>query len=478
MTPFAAYMASLPRALVAAALAVIIAGVVRGLLDAQRSRAARAWTWGLLLVPLCTPALLVGYFYATIALLLRHEWLNASLYTLLVTARIVPVATAMLCFAPRSAVSPAALWCAALARRGGRGPGLPAMIGLVLRGPGLPAVAAFAVGFVLAFGEFEIASLMQVRAWTVWLFDAQVGGLALGDSLRFALPALVLQLLILGPVLVLLLRRHLATGVPGLAVSPRPAARIGSAGTHWIAAAYILVSVTGGGVLPAIAVVPHATPGLVALWRDPFPVREIPASLMVAAAAAALAFVAAGRLVAARRATLRPGVAIAMLLLCVPGLLGSLPLALGVRALVEPWMARILGEGPAPLLAALLLLLLPPALILRGLSTPDGPAMFLARAVHRAPALADRGRHLLWLMKRRADLAVFFLLGCWAYFDLCCGVLLAPRGMALAPQLLYNQMHYGRRAVLSAMVLVFVAAPVVVFVFALIGARAYHRRTV
>ena len=46
---------------------------------------------------------------------------------------------------------------------------------------------AWVATFVLAFGEFELASLMVRPAWTVWLFDAQVVGLGLGESLRYAM---------------------------------------------------------------------------------------------------------------------------------------------------------------------------------------------------------------------------------------------------------------------------------------------------
>ena len=45
-------------------------------------------------------------------------------------------------------------------------------------------VAAFAVVFLFAFAEFEMASLMVVKSWTVALFDAHAGGLALSESLR------------------------------------------------------------------------------------------------------------------------------------------------------------------------------------------------------------------------------------------------------------------------------------------------------
>ena len=44
-----------------------------------------------------------------------------------------------------------------------------------------------ALVFFFAFQEFEIATTWNMRAWTVSLFDAQTGGLALRESLRLAL---------------------------------------------------------------------------------------------------------------------------------------------------------------------------------------------------------------------------------------------------------------------------------------------------
>ena len=65
-------------------------------------------------------------------------------------------------------------------------------LGCWIAGPGRAAIGAFVVVFLLAFQEFEIASLMGVTAgdahspvsWTVWLFDAHAGGVPLAESLR------------------------------------------------------------------------------------------------------------------------------------------------------------------------------------------------------------------------------------------------------------------------------------------------------
>ena len=58
-----------------------------------------------------------------------------------------------------------------------------------VRGP----VAAFAIVFLFAFSEFEMASLMIVKTWTGSLFDAHAGGLALSESFRRVLGPLLCE---------------------------------------------------------------------------------------------------------------------------------------------------------------------------------------------------------------------------------------------------------------------------------------------
>ena len=71
---------------------------------------------------------------------------------------------------------------------------------------------------------------------------------------------------------------------------------------------------------------------------------------------------------------------------------------------------------------------------------------------------------------------LFFLL---AYSELVASAILAPPGMTTAPARLYNLMHYGQTAVLSAMVLAAFLAPLLVscVVFASVEWIVRFRRT-
>ena len=48
--------------------------------------------------------------------------------------------------------------------------------------------------FLLTFADFELASLWNIRTWTVAIFDAQIGGLALSETLRLAATPLCVAL--------------------------------------------------------------------------------------------------------------------------------------------------------------------------------------------------------------------------------------------------------------------------------------------
>ena len=114
MNPAPVYAISIFRSLVIAALAIAAAYAVCGALVTLRVGWRRRAAWCLLLAPFLTPALVVGYAYSVSV---RHPLLNEAFYVLLMTARLVPVATAILYFAPPPAITPPALWCARLARR-------------------------------------------------------------------------------------------------------------------------------------------------------------------------------------------------------------------------------------------------------------------------------------------------------------------------------------------------------------------------
>jgi hypothetical protein len=390
-------------------------------------------TWSLLLAPWFTPALLVSYSYGRLALTLgSRPFLLELLYVVALTLRLVPVATLAFCFLP-SPLSDEGAHCHRLVAR----TTAAARIRFRLRGAGVAPCLAFALVFLFAFGDFELASLWNVKTWTVSLFDAQAGGFPLRESLRLACAPILCQLAVLLPVLFLIdWKRRIPGPRQGLPKQRGLGATL-----------YLVVSATLSSFIPLALVFAQSLPGWRVLAESFVSAREIACSACFGATAAIAAFTFARPL--HRRKTAAAG-------LSAPGLLGPLVVSLLILALFQLRPMRALYDTPVPLLIALILIQLPLAVLLRLLVNATRPAT----ALHVA-WLAD-ARDLLWELDTRRHFYAFFLLFCCAYFDLTAASLLAPVGMTPVFVRLHNLAHYGQTAVLSAMLCAAYAVPALV----------------
>lgn len=443
--------------------AVVAAGGARALIGSAPRRLGRV-LWAIHLVPWLTPVLLVGYAYSRLSLsLIREPALNQAFYTALVWLRLTPVATLALYFAP-TPIAPEALHCHRLLGPGGRRTPWAALA-LWARGPGRAVGVAFAAVFLLAFGEFEMASLLGIRSWTVALFDAQIGGLALGASLRLALPALACQAALVFLVLGIL------AATPHRARNPRGRRSAPSRPVRALVWGHLAVALVGVTLLPAAVVLRGAVEGLRLLGEALTLLREIGASAAFALVGAGAAYLVAGAaLRRARRARNVRRMLAGTFALCVPGLLGSLLLGLLLLACFQLPLLRPLYDTPLPLMAALALLLLPFALLLRSLVAvsrrPEATHAASMLEISSSRPVARRARRTVWELGDRRLFWIGFLLFVWGYCDLSASALLAPSQMTPVLVRLYNFMHYGHTMVLSAMVCLAFAVPVVALLLA------------
>jgi hypothetical protein len=433
------------RAVVVAAAACSCARLCLPLLSRDGERRPRSY-FLLLLVPFLTPSLLTGYGYGSFSLsLVHHPVLNELLYSLLLLLRLTPLAALLLAASPAPQLDPSAMHSVRILAPGSRR--LP--LGFLLRGPLRSSLAAFLVVLLLAFGERELASLLGVGQWTVSLFDAQVGGLALADSLRLGLAPAGLQTVAVVLLLAALLvgRNERApgwssAGSPGQSSSPVPAYLV-------LAGATVMVTlVPAATAFQGVLAAPGALLTQIGLLHD------IVASTVLGLAAAALAWLLAGSLV--RHPWL-------MVLACLPGLCGGLQVGLVVLALFQLPVLQALHDTVVPAVLGLTVVLVPYACALSLLLDVSGAggALHSARLLgaspqpvvrRRAAALAARvaGRGWLWAL-----LILFWL----AYCEVTVTALLAPVTLTPAFVRLYNLMHYGRSEVLSVMLIIAVMLP-------------------
>ncbi|MFO7958902.1 MAG: hypothetical protein R6X33_17595 [Candidatus Brocadiia bacterium] len=457
----AVYARALGRAALVACAAVPMGAAMAAFLRVPRPRGRRMLVWASLLLPFVTPALLVGYGYASFSLsLVRHPLWNQALYTVLVWLKVVPPAALVLYFAP-SLFTPQAMHCRRLLDGGhGTRSRLTSRLGFLARGPGRKWLVAFGVAFLLAFGEFEIASLMVVPTWTVRIFDAQAGGLALLDSLRLvSLPAISEAVVVFVVLLALVHARRLA-GLRSKRAHPGRTVR-------WTSLGYVVLAVTCVTLVPGWVVLKGAVAGLPLLLRDFSLGSDLLHSIAYGAVAAGIGYVAAGWFIRGRGTSRLAGTRTLLgALLAVPGLLGGLVLALVAVYLCQQPVLQAVYDTPLPLLTTLAMLLFPFALLLRLLVQRFRPDAALHTASlltgSGSPPVRGRGRRLRWRLDVRARFWVFFLLFCWAYLELSASAILAPPGHTTAVVWLYNLMHYGRSQVLSAMVLVALLVPLLV----------------
>ncbi len=455
-----------------ALLRALAAGVLCVLLG-QRARAgivrcgptARRVGWILLLLPFLVPSLLVGYGYSHFSLsLVHHPVWNELLYLALVVFRLTPVAAVALHVAP-AGPSPQALHCRRLARAetGSLAPRLHEAAFRLRASAGVWA-AAFALVFLLAFGEFELASLFGISAWTVSLFDAHAGGLPLGRSVRLALLPLVVELLLMFALLAVVLRwRGAQDGEPGASPAGGPARRVGL----WL---YLAVALAATGLVPAAVVARDTLQGFGLLARHPGLVAGIGGSLLFGVSSAVCAYAVAGVLLHGLQRGSRSPWALATLAAVVPGLVGPLVLSLLLLALFQAPLLRRAYDTPVLLWLCLSVLLVPFALVLRLLLAE----LTASRAAHVAGAMAASavrrvrraGRRLLWDLRVRRRFWVVFLLFCWGYFDLTASAVLAPSTVTPVGVRLYNLMHYGRSAALGAMLCITLCIPLLLLLLA------------
>jgi ABC-type Fe3+ transport system permease subunit len=458
---------SLLRSLMVGGVAVAIARFLCALL-ADRRAPARRIAWVLLLAPYFTPVMLTGYAYANFSLsLIHHPWVNAVFYAALLCWKFTPIAAVILYFAPPP-ISAEAIHCRRLmdfqrqqsvaTTRAYSTPDTKFNEWKFLfhagcaRGP----VAAFAVVFLCAFAEFEMASLMGVKSWTVTVFDANAGGLAVTESLRRMLGPLLCEIAAVATTVAVLGRHRL---------NPVRRSAAGKT-THGIAWLYLSIAFVFVLMIPAGMVLWGTIRGFGLLFENFVLTREIVSSLLFAAGATLLASAAILWLSPApwirrkgtmlRRALLLIGVCL--------GLLGPLVLSLAVLAAVQLPGLLSLRDTPVPLVLTLALVLLPLALVLKRVLELTGyrSALHLANLMPSSRA----SQELKWQLNASGKFWAVVLLFVWVYWDLTTSSILAPIGMTPVTVRLYNMMHYGQIAALSAMTCATFAVPIFIFLLA------------
>jgi len=514
MTLAAACGWSLVRSLTVALAAWPICHLLAAWLSGMERRQRRL-AWIALVIPFLCPELWAGYAWRDFAVRLANTGLwglfpmgliswspqeivardaavDELLLDLLLFFRAVPVGTVAIYFAPSPPLSREAMHCrklallakATLTRSASEGvTAIPRWrVGLVreslkfvLYGRFYTVLPTAVLVFLVAFQEFELASLIGRPAWTVWLFDAQVGGLGIAESLRLTVLPVVCQCVVLAPLLWMIL-----TSRSNPSADQKHTRRL-SRLTRFALWCVVIASLTVTCVVPVVLVGGGTAEGLRRVAQNTAQFRMLLKEIFIGIAYALTAAIVSAFLAATliRAARTSRWAAVAVFGAALPGLAGSLVLSLALIHLLQSPFARFAYKTPLSLVTGLILFLLPRAMALRLLlsSTGTSAGLHLATLLRESGTLSvrDRACEVAWQMRWRGEFWGVALLSYWVFFDLTLAYLLAPVTIVSAPVMLYNQMHFGKNAVLSALVFLTVLVPVLIFTTAAAARRFLFR---
>lgn len=413
---------------------------------------SRRTGWAILLLPLLTPGFLVGYAYGRGLLALREwQWGNELTYTLLSLARWVPLGLLIARFAPSGSLSPMAIHGLKLSRGNSKHwpRGFADFFVWFRFGEGKKYLFTFAVLFLVTFHDFDLAALLGASSWCVWLFDAQGAGMNLDESLRRLTGPLAVQLATLAPIFLL-------AGGNGWNLQGADQETANRPSTCLFLSAWSVAAVLGGCLIPWALVIYEGGAGFTSIFRQGNQwlglLQEAGNGLVVGTASAISVFSLTRLLFREdhRNRTTRLG-----LILILPGLLG--PLAISLITLRLFGSTNLSSFAPPGLgwLLALILWLIPLGLCLSlGLRNHSVPTAFhLGSLLRDSKSSGQRraGWRIWWKMRGDEWLWTIVPLVWWSYFDLTISSMLAPPGSVSAPVRLFNQMHYGHSAMLSAL---------------------------
>ncbi|MFH1422759.1 MAG: hypothetical protein ABIH42_08630, partial [Planctomycetota bacterium] len=323
---------------------------------------------------------------------------------------------------------------------------------------------AFSFCFLLYFSEFEVASILGIKRWTVQLFDAQVGGIALKESVISTIPVLLCELIVLAITLIVLLRSKPHFEKQHSTVSPNKL-------RTFFSYAYLIIAFTIVSVIPALIAGHGAVKGITILLDKFVLLKEIIASILFAATSCCATYITVKWLYTRFAAKQKGSWLFLTLLLTITtiSLLGALLISILILTLFQTTVLKIFYDSPLTLFSALCLLTVPFALLMQILfhGSRNTESLHLAELLKKSvnPVLKSQARRLIWQIRTRKQFLVIFLLFCIGYFDMTASSILAPSSMPLASARLYNLTHYGQSAVLSAMVFVTFTIPFLIALF-------------
>ncbi|MCM8535624.1 MAG: hypothetical protein NE334_06790 [Lentisphaeraceae bacterium] len=430
------FIISLLRALILALLTCFCSRQVYLTFLSLRGR-QRFWLALLTLFPLIIPPLLPAYAYSAFKINFQTQpILNEFFYGLIVISKTLPFVFIALYFIKYSTQSSAIL-CDKLKPN--------SSLSFIKRNAAL-FVATTLAGLII-FHEYEIASLMRIRHWTIDVFNAHAGGLShtIIGSIKMVSAPLTTSLF----AIFILIRIHTPqTQKITLARSPNQSF------------AYIILTLLllTSFIVPYLIVIKGAWGGFYEILQTNWMLQETFNSIIFAIVSTlCVAFLS--HLVVSSLPKFIP-------FFIAPGLCGTLILGLLILAFFQITFLQSLAHSILPLTLAQIIYIFPLAIVVR---------IFIKNSIQQSSLtsahLLSNKEKLNWKLYHLPTILAHFPLFCILWFDITLNTLLAPTSLPGIFPRLYNLMHYNENEKLSATVVIAVLVPPIILALVLFISR-------
>lgn len=392
-----------------------------------------------ILLPLVTPPLLSAYVYSSFSINFQTQpLLNEFLYLLLMTAKGLPVAFLALLIFPLKQ-TPSAEFCERLLKSNQK---------IKLAGN---QIAAFALSTIYIFHDYEIASLLRIRHWSVVLFNAHAGGLVLNLAGSFQMAALPAFITVTFIGIFLIAFKNCSN--QQFKIAQKPTA------LSWLIPLFFTILTT---LLPLVFLLSQSTGGFADIFSSGWMVREFTHSVLLSSVTTLCCLC-----IALALTRFSKGLAFTC---SIPGLFGALILGLLFIGVFNLTVLSAFKSTVIPLISAMIVYGLPFALVTVLMLQKQETSYTL----NLLPAASAKEVH--WISVLRPSILITLPLFCILWFDLTLSSMLAPASVTTLFPRLYNLMHYSENEKLSASVIVTCFIPLLIYLAIISAGNLFYRR--
>lgn len=397
----------------------------------------RCWLSLFTLLPLIVPPLLPAYAYSAFKINFQTQpALNELFYGLIVITKTLPFVFIALYFMKYSTQSSAVL-CDKLSSKSN--------LSFTKKNSAL--IISSTLAGLIILHEYEVASLMRIRHWTIDVFNAHAGGLShtILSSVKMVSAPLITSLI----AIFFLFKVH-APQSHKITLEKSPNQKL----AYTILSGLLLISF----LIPYIIVFKGAWGGFLELLQTNWMLQETFNSIVFAMVSTfSVAFIS--HLFVDYLSKFIP-------LVIAPSLCGTLILGLLTLAIFQTPGLQNLSHSILPLTLAQIIYILPLAIVVR---------LFINNSIQQSSLtsahLLNNKQSLHWQLYHLPTILAHFPLFCLLWFDITLNTLLAPTSMPGIFPRLYNLMHYNENEKLSATVIIAVLVPPIILAFVLFTSR-------